>query len=183
MNGAGQVLVVPGLNGSGPAHWQSWIEPLVAARRVEQTDWTAPDIDTWSARVEQWIDACPSPVWLVAHSFGCLASVAAAGRVPAGRIAGALLVAPASPEKFGVTARIPATALPFPSILAASRNDPWMTYPSALSWAERWGSRIVDLGEAGHVNAEAGFGPWPDGLALLRQLQQGSAGPAGPAKT
>ena len=171
---AGQVLVVPGLNGSGPDHWQSWIEPLVAAQRVEQADWATPDIDLWSAQVEQWINACATPVWLIAHSFGCLASVVAAGRT-SGRIAGALLVAPASPEKFGIAARIPGQRLPFPSVLAASRNDPWMTYPSAASWAERWGARLIDLGEAGHVNPESGFGSWPDGLALLRQLQRDPA--------
>ncbi|AOF80674.1 serine hydrolase family protein [Methyloversatilis sp. RAC08] len=171
MNGlADPVLVVPGLNGSGPTHWQSWIEALIGAQRVEQDDWTRPDIDLWSARVEQAILAQTRAVWLVAHSFGCLASVVAASR-QAGRIAGALLVAPASPDKFGITARIPDTPLPFPAVLAASRNDPWMKFMSAAHWAERWDARLVDLGEAGHVNTESGHGPWPAGLELFRQLQ------------
>lgn len=167
------VLVVPGLNGSGPAHWQSWIEALVGARRVEQDDWTRPDIDLWSARVEHAIVAQARPVWLVAHSFGCLASVVAASRIP-DRIAGALFVAPASPDKFGITARMPDTPLPFPAVLAASRNDPWMKFLSAAAWADRWGVRLVDLGEAGHVNTESGHGPWPAGLELFRQLQAGA---------
>ncbi|WP_439535559.1 RBBP9/YdeN family alpha/beta hydrolase [Methyloversatilis sp.] len=167
---ADPVLVVPGLNGSGPAHWQSWIEALIGAQRVEQDDWTRPDIDLWSARVEQAIVAQARPVWLVAHSFGCLASMVAASR-QADRIAGALLVAPASPDKFGITARIPDTPFPFPTVLAASRNDPWMTFMSAMHWADRWGARLVDLGEAGHVNTESGHGPWPAGLELFSQLQ------------
>ena len=50
--GVSPVLVVPGLNGSGPAHWQSWIEGLIGAQRVHQDDWSRPDIDSWSARVE-----------------------------------------------------------------------------------------------------------------------------------
>jgi hypothetical protein len=39
-------------------------------------------------------------------------------------------------------------------------------------WADRWGSRLVHIGRAGHINAESGFGPWPQGLELLRTLQQ-----------
>lgn len=171
--GASPVLVVPGRNGSGPAHWQSWIEGLIGAQRVQQDDWARPDIDLWSARVEAAIGAQGRPVWLVAHSFGCLASVVAASRQP-DRIAGALLVAPASPDKFGITSRIPDTTLPFPAVLAASRNDPWMEFLSAAQWADRWGARLVDLGEAGHVNPESGHGPWPAGLELFRQLQAGA---------
>ncbi|MFH1813611.1 MAG: alpha/beta hydrolase [Pseudomonadota bacterium] len=164
------VLVVPGLNGSGPSHWQTWVEALIGAQRVEQDDWTRPDIDSWSARVEHAIVSQARPVWLVAHSFGCLATVVAASRL-ADRIAGALLVAPASPDRFGITARIPDTPLPFPTVLAASRNDPWMKFMSAAHWADRWGARLVDLGEAGHVNTESGHGAWPEGLELFRQLQ------------
>jgi predicted alpha/beta hydrolase family esterase len=108
---------------------------------------------------------------LIAHSFGCLASVVAASRLPE-RVAGALFVAPACPEKFGITARIPIAPLTFPAVLAASRNDPWMKYLSAVVWADRWGARLVDLGAAGHVNVDSGHGAWPEGLALFRDLQR-----------
>lgn len=176
-----RILVVPGLDGSGPGHWQSWIEPLLGAIRVEQADWTLPDIDLWSARVAEEIQQAPGPVWLVAHSFGCLASAVAAQRLP-GRVAGALFVAPANPEKFGITARIPGDAFAFPLVVAASRNDPWMKFLSAASWADRWGARLVDLGNAGHVNTESGHGPWPEGLALFRQLQQSVGSMQGAAR-
>ncbi|WP_430433864.1 RBBP9/YdeN family alpha/beta hydrolase [Methyloversatilis sp.] len=168
------VLVVPGLNGSGPEHWQSWIEPLLGATRVEQADWSQPDIDLWSARVADAVRLAPGRVWLVAHSFGCLASAVAAQTV-AERIAGALFVAPASPDKFGISERIPATPFPFPAVVAASRNDPWMKFLAAASWAERWGAQLVDLGDAGHVNTESGHGAWPEGLELFRRLQQSSS--------
>ncbi|HEY9194000.1 MAG TPA: alpha/beta hydrolase [Methyloversatilis sp.] len=166
-----RILVVPGLHGSGPAHWQSWIEPLLGAGRVEQADWSVPDIDRWATRVEQAVLRQQAPVFLVAHSFGCLASAVAAHRMP-GRIAGALFVAPANPEKFGIAARIPDVRFDFPSVLAASRNDPWMSYASAQSWAGRWGAELVDLGNAGHVNTDSGHGPWPEGLVLVERLRQ-----------
>lgn len=172
-----RILVVPGLHGSGPAHWQSWIEPLLGAGRVEQADWSVPDLDRWAARVEQEVLRQQAPVFLVAHSFGCLASAVAAQRVP-GRVAGALFVAPANPEKFGISARMPTDRLDFPSVLAASRNDPWMSYAASRSWAARWDAELVDLGKAGHVNTDSGHGPWPDGLALFERLRQQALLPA-----
>ena len=99
-------LIVPGLHGSGPAHWQSWLEALLPdARRVHQDDWSCPALPAWAERVTAEIDHAHGPVLLVAHSFGCLASVVAAARRPQ-RVAGLLLVAPADPDKFGVAAAL-----------------------------------------------------------------------------
>lgn len=81
-------LIMPGYQGSGPDHWQSWLEAqLPGARRIKGIDWGAPVLARWAAEV-------------------------------------------------------------------------------------RWGSRLVHIGRAGHINAESGFGPWPQGLELLRTLQQ-----------
>ena len=163
-------LIVPGLHGSGPAHWQSWLEELLPdARRVHQDDWSCPALPAWAERVTTEIDHARGPVLLVAHSFGCLASVTAASR-HADRIAGALLVAPADPAKFGVAALLPHQPLGYPGVLVASRDDPWVAFGTARHWAGRWGCRFIDLGEKGHVNAESGFGPWPEGHALWARL-------------
>ncbi|MGZ8218555.1 RBBP9/YdeN family alpha/beta hydrolase, partial [Methylomagnum sp.] len=166
---------VPGLRGSGPDHWQSWWEAREPrAARVGQTDWHAPDLARWSAQVGAAIDRAETPVWLVAHSFGCLASVHAAARRPE-RVAGALLVAPANPDKFGIGPDLPAQRLPYPSLLVASLNDPWMAFERAADWSARWGCRLVNLGRAGHINVESGFGPWPRGPRLLEELQHTAA--------
>jgi predicted alpha/beta hydrolase family esterase len=45
--------------------------------------------------------------------------------------------------------------------MVISDNDPWMRAAQARQWAQRWGSHVVNLGDAGHINAEAGFGPLP----------------------
>jgi predicted alpha/beta hydrolase family esterase len=63
-----------------------------------------------------------------------------------------------------------ANPLPFPTVLAASGTDPWADLESSRRLAARWGARFVDLGDAGHVNTGAGFGPWPRGEELLRDL-------------
>lgn len=163
-------LIVPGLNGSGPDHWQSWwlaLEP--DAVWVEQENWAQPDLGRWAGKVEAALDAAAHPVWIVAHSFGVLASVQAASRRP-DKVNGAFLVAPADPEKFCLSTRLHGKTLPFPSLVVASSNDPWMKLMHAAYWADRWGSRIVGIGNAGHINPESGFGPWVEGLALFRKF-------------
>lgn len=178
-------LIVPGFHGSGPTHWQSWMEAAIPdARRVRGIDWEMPALARWAVAVRREIDAAPVGVWIVAHSFGCLAAIAAAADRPA-RVAGLLLVAPAEPQRFsligladaGATiksadAALPMQVLPTASALVASRNDPWLSFDRASALAARWGGRLIDAGQAGHINADAGFGPWPAGLALLRAMQR-----------
>ncbi|MDR3372084.1 MAG: alpha/beta hydrolase, partial [Ancalomicrobiaceae bacterium] len=55
-------------------------------------------------------------------------------------------------------------------IVAASRNDPIMRFDRAEHWCRIWKADLVDVGDAGHINAEAGFGPWPHGLEVLAGL-------------
>lgn len=165
-------LIVPGLHSSGPAHWQSWFEERIpGSLRVIQADWTDAELSSWSARVRRDISRTPGRLFIAAHSFGVLAAVQAAFD-HSERIAGALLVAPADPDKFGVSDHLPLVTLPFPTVVVGSTNDPWMTLERAAHWADLWGADFVNLGAAGHINAEAGFGPWPEGLALLERLRR-----------
>ncbi|MEV4779755.1 RBBP9/YdeN family alpha/beta hydrolase [Burkholderia sp. LMU1-1-1.1] len=167
-----RVLIAPGLHNSGPDHWQSrWQRLFPAFERVEQEDWEAPDLARWSARVDRLrhtrtkLDD-PRPILIVAHSFGSLATVHSVARDPSG-VAGVLLVAPADPDKFDVADQLPKLALPVPSIMIGSTNDPWMAAPRAALWAERWRSQFIDGGRLGHINAESGLGDWPEGLQIL----------------
>jgi predicted alpha/beta hydrolase family esterase len=163
-------LIIPGLNSSGSAHWQTWFESrLPNAIRVIQADWKRASLPDWSSRVRRDISRHPGPILIAAHSFGALAAVQAAEDYSE-RIVGALLVAPADPDSFGVSDALPDKALTFPAKIVASRNDPWLRFERAAELAERWGTGLVDLGPAGHINAEAGYGPWPYGLTLLERL-------------
>ena len=171
-------LIIPGLYSSGPDHWQTWLEDRVPGTlRVAQSDWTKPDLPEWSRRVRHVIKTMPGKLVIVAHSFGVLASVQAAADFSE-RIAGALFVAPADPDRFGVAGHLPQGPLPFPTVLVASSNDPWMQAEQAAQWARRWHSEFVNLGAAGHINAEAGFGPWPEGLEHVERLRRHADGDA-----
>jgi hypothetical protein len=97
----------------------------------------------------------------VGHSFGCLALAHHLAQATDSPLHAALLVAPAEPDRFGLAEDLPQRRLPVMSTVVASRTDPWMSLASARRWATRWGSHVVDLGDAGHINAESGFGTLP----------------------
>nr|ABW82975.1 putative esterase [uncultured bacterium pEAF66] len=164
------VVIVPGLHDSGPAHWQSrWHRLHPECSRVRQDDFDDPRLAQWAARLDQVRAADPRPALLVAHSFGALTAVHSIARND-DNIAGALLVAPADPDKFGVADLLPAWRLPCPTLVVASANDPWMRLERAAQWAARWGSELVDAGRLGHINADSRLGDWPAGKTLLRTL-------------
>lgn len=166
-------LIVPGLNSSGPAHWQTWFEQrLTDAIRVVQSDWKRADLPQWTSRLRRELSRHEGPFVIAAHSFGVLAAVQAADDYRE-KIVGALLVSPADPDKFGIADHLPSGPLPFRSFVVASLNDPWLSLDKAARLADQWGSTFVDLGAAGHINTETGYGPWPYGLALLQQLDPG----------
>jgi hypothetical protein len=163
-------VLVPGLNDSGPEHWQSlWQARAEFWLRVTQSRWNSPDIGRWIDAIGRSLAGRSRPAVLIGHSFGALASccVAAAGRH---RIAGLLLVAPAEPSRFEVEDSVPSSPLGAPALVVASYNDPLMRFGRAAYWSKVWQADIADLGEAGHINAESGFGPWPYGLTLLHEL-------------
>lgn len=171
------VLIIPGLGGSGPEHWQSlWQARLPDARRVEQADLDKPDRAGWIAQLDVAVASAKAPPILVAHSLSC-ALVACWAAVHARPIHAALLVAPAdvdsdshTPPDAHVFRPIPMTPLPFPTIVAASRDDPYVAFRRALEMAKAWGAELVDLGDAGHINTSAGYGEWPEGERLLGRL-------------
>jgi predicted alpha/beta hydrolase family esterase len=176
------VLILPGYADSGPDHWQShWERADPTMRRVIQDDWLLPKLADWVARLEEEVRACVTPPVLVAHSLAC-SLVAHWATRPGARAAGALLVAPAdvdsrthTPDEVRSFSPIPLVGLPFPSIVVASTNDSFVTPARAAAFARAWGSRLVIFERAGHLNADAGFGPWPDGRRLLAELMKSDA--------
>lgn len=165
-----RLLMVPGLHGSGPNHWQSrWEKQLPHAQRVEQDQWDVPDLEVWSKRLARELQQSGKPALLIAHSFGCLASVHRA-KLDASRIAGALLVAPADPVKFGVAAQLSNVSLTFPAVVIGSTDDPWMRSERAAHWARQWHAGFVNAGALGHINADSGLGDWRYGLDQLTRL-------------
>jgi predicted alpha/beta hydrolase family esterase len=176
-----RILVVPGLHGSGPAHWQSrWQQLYPYFERVEQACWDVPDLAAWSAQLDRVLRASSQPTLIVAHSFGCLTAVRSL-QFNTHSVSGALLVAPADPDKFGVAGDLAQARLSVPAIVVGSMNDPWMEISNAARWANSWGGEFVNAGALGHINADSRLGDWRLGVLLLQRLA-GSIPAAGYAK-
>ncbi len=179
-----RVLIVPGLHDSEPGHWQSWLQGQFRhSLRVRQVDWEHPDLEAWSDRIAATLRSRPGHRWIaVAHSFGCLALAHHLSRqrdnftYGGAGIRGALFVAPADPERLGVSTAALAQRLRVPSRLIASSTDPWMEARTAKAWASTWGSRFISLGDVGHINPTSGFGPLPQAKAIVADMIRRLAG-------
>ncbi len=170
------VLLLPSWHNSGPDHWQSLWQSTHGYTRVEQHNWDFPLRGDWMIQLEEAVLAHPNAV-LVAHSLGCLLVAAwAAHSQHADKVKGALLVAPADVERPEMQHMLHSwnpivlERLPFQSIVAASRDDMYCRFIRASGLAYAWGSRLVDCGMSGHINADSRLGDWPEGFALLQDL-------------
>lgn len=177
------LLIVPGLRDHVAEHWQT----LLAARYP--TAHTVPpmgreDLDCAAkvAAIEAAAGAIAGPIVVVAHSGGSI-MVAHWSLTTKRKVTGALLATPPDFERempagyptiaqlaHGGWLPVPRRRLPFPSIVAASRNDPLGAYERVAYLAGEWGSELVDLGMVGHLNPASGFGEWNDADALIAKL-------------
>jgi predicted alpha/beta hydrolase family esterase len=170
------ILIIPGLGNSGAQHWQSIWERRFGFTRVEQKEWETPVCADWITTINNEIKKHdPGNIILVGHSLAC-ATIAWWAKEFNMTIKGALLVSPSDteadsypPDTIGF-APVPLIRLPFRSIAVISSNDYYVRPERAELFANSWGSELVNIGDAGHINAGSGFGEWDFGLELLKQL-------------
>lgn len=182
------LLIVPGLRDHVAEHWQTLLAARLGPRRPVRIvpPMGREDLDC-AARVEaieREVAAADAPLVLVAHSGGCV-MVAHWARVTrhAAAVRGALLATPPDfdrpmpagyPTLEALDASgwlpVPRQPLPFPSLVAASRNDPLGSFVRVSELARDWGSELVDLGAVGHLNPASGYGDWPEADALIERL-------------
>ncbi|MFG2275577.1 RBBP9/YdeN family alpha/beta hydrolase [Streptomyces chartreusis] len=181
------IVIVPGLRDHLDLHWQTLLADRLAeaGRTVRTVPPPAHDGLSRKARVaalDRVVTQLAEPVVLVAHSAGVITTVHWAQEHRA-EVRGALLVTPPDfdtplPEGYPAPEAladngwtpVPRSGLPFPSIVAASSDDPLGAPDRVRALALAWGSRIVELGAVGHLNPSSGYGPWPGAEELLREL-------------
>lgn len=170
-------FIVPGLGNSGPEHWQTYFETKGDNFiRINQQEWDAPNCVDWIETIDTALaNVDLNTVVLIGHSLACT-SIAHWAKRYGKKIKGALLVAPSDVDVPGYNfpttgfSPIPSDKILFKTIVVASTNDEWVTLERAQYFANNWGSEFVNIGEAGHINAAAGFGKWNEGLTLLEKF-------------
>jgi predicted alpha/beta hydrolase family esterase len=175
-----EILIVPGLGNSGDNHWQRrWGDRFRTARFVEQQEWGNPQRQPWVETIDTAVRMATRPVVLIAHSLGVSAVVHAAERMRDADVRGAFLVSAPDlelnanvPPETAPFSPVPRDPLPFPSMLVVSTSDPFCSLDRAVDFATCWGSDFHVAGDAGHINAASGHGPWPEGLLMFTRLMQ-----------
>jgi predicted alpha/beta hydrolase family esterase len=178
-------LILHGLVGSGPGHWQSWLAGRLraAGARVAYPDLPSPDaprLEAWQATLEGELRALPGAPVVVCHSLSCilwLHHCAAAVR-EGGCAERVLLVAPPSAAS-GVRPILPFFPVPLDAerVHAAAAGetrlvcarDPYCPEGAETLYGEPLGLPVDRLPDgARHINPEAGYGPWPAAEAWCR---------------
>lgn len=163
-------LILHGLGGSGPGHWQTWLAARLKAdsERVAYPD--LPDADmpalgSWRSVLDGELAALPAgETVVVCHSLACLLWLhhVADGGAQADRL---LLVAPPS-ESAGLAEIEAFFPAPLPALargarLVCSDGDPYCPEGAAALYGQPLDVPTDVLPGAGHVNPETGYGPWP----------------------
>lgn len=170
------IIILPGIGGSGSAHWQSrWETEGNTFSRFAPASWDEPQLSDWLSALDAAVRQAEAPPVLVAHSLACLlvAHWQMKSTLP---VAGAMLVAVPDPDGAAFPAEALSFADPptgrfrFPSILIASGNDPYATPDYSRMRAAQWGSQLIEAGDLGHINAGSGLGEWAEGRVVLRDF-------------
>lgn len=176
------VVVVPGLGGSGPTHWQThWEFAHPEWIRCEQRDWDHPALEEWVETLGLTVASALLPVVLVGHSLGVATIAHAAARGLLTQVERAFLVAMPDIERADFPADLcpgfaplPRFPLPFPATMVGSTNDPWTSPERLRAFCSILGATYLDVGERHHIGTHSGLGAWEEGLGLFDRFLAGS---------
>jgi len=164
-----KVMLLHGWNGSDLPHWQAWLAKELVIRNiavsfVQLSDKDFPDKDTWIKEANEAIDSF-KPDTIICHSLGtilwfylCNAGIA--------EIKNLLLVAPTrdlsnyEELKTFFPVIIPASLKAKNSLMITSDNDPYLSSQEAKELQIQLQIKHIELHNAGHINADSGYGKW-----------------------
>ncbi|QCK15801.1 RBBP9/YdeN family alpha/beta hydrolase [Mangrovivirga cuniculi] len=170
---------IPGLHNSDENHWQTLLEKTHPEDfiRINQENWDQPECNAWINKIERdLLTKNHLDLILIGHSIGCIAIVKWVEKF-GHAIKGALLVAPSDSENENYPSYIkgftpiPKSKLPFPTLVVGSTNDHVTTVERTKEFAANWGSKLIMLEDAGHIEPKSGFGPWPQVEVLIKELE------------
>lgn len=185
-------LILHGLGGSGPTHWQNWLAGELAHHggSVDLPQFSSPDepsLAVWLAELRSHLAAMPADGSVervvVAHSLAGLLWLHHAAGVfdPGLRVDRVLLVAPPAPD-FAGEPLISEFLHPVldPTVvrraagstrLVVGDGDPYCTLAQAKELAEALRIEVDVIVGGGHLNVDAGYGSWGAVLKWVRSAR------------
>ncbi|WP_297432385.1 alpha/beta hydrolase [Sulfurimonas sp.] len=175
-----KVLLLHGWGGSDYPHWQSWLAGEVAKEYgcvyfLKFSDFDTPKYNVWMQELKTALEGF-KPDIVICHSLAntlwfhyCLENSLEK------KLQKLYLVAPPSldcsieelSEFF--PAKLPATLNAANTLLITSTNDPYMTQDEAQNLQKKLDIETKVLENAGHINADSGFGEWKWMLQELKK--------------
>ena len=166
-----RVLLVHGWGGSDFPHWQSWLAGEIAKEYgtvefLRFSDVDAPKLDVWSSELMEALESFKPDV-VICHSLANTLWFHLSNRENLREIEKLYLVAPPSmkcdvselAEFFPL--EIPTQLYAKEALLICSTNDPYISMSEAENLQKELGIEMKVLVNAGHINAESGYGEWP----------------------
>lgn len=165
-----KVLILHGWGGSDFPHWQSWLASELVkdygkVSFLKFSDFDSPKLDVWKKELEdELLDFKPDIV--VCHSLANTLWFHLCNDININEVEKLFLVAPPSincdikelEEFFPV--EIPKSLSAKNTILVTSTNDPYMNQDEAKELQHSLNIEMKVLENAGHINADSGFGKW-----------------------
>jgi predicted alpha/beta hydrolase family esterase len=173
-----KVLLLHGWGGSDNPHWQSWLASEIAKEYgkvsfLKFSDFDFPKKDIWKEELLKELDDF-KPDIVICHSLANILWFHLCNEEKLSEVKKLFLVAPPSLEHeikevksfFPIKAPINLNAKEV--LLICSTNDPYMDIQEAKSLQKKLNVEMEVLKDAGHLNANSGFGPWPWMLNKLK---------------
>jgi predicted alpha/beta hydrolase family esterase len=170
------IKIVPGLNNSGPEHWQTIWEKKYGFTRVSQEEWDYPVYKEWEKNlIENLSSENSCDIVLITHSLGCLLTVKAMPKIRK-YLKAVFLVAPPDPKSqqfpdfLDSFEYLPEANLELPGILVYSENDQYASPLFCIEKGKQWGFETISVGKKGHINSDSNIDDWSEGFNLFQKL-------------
>jgi len=165
-----KVLILHGWGGSDFPHWQSWLAGEIAKDYGTVSFLRFKDVDNvslkeWREELKEHLKSF-EPDIVICHSLANTLWFHMCNDKELRGIEKLYLVAPPSMEcdieelKTFYPITIPTDLYAKKAILVTSTNDPYMTQDEAKTLQNELGVEMKVLQNAGHINADSGYGKW-----------------------
>jgi len=165
-----KVLLLHGREGSDFPHWQAWLAAEIAKNYgtvnfLKFDNYDFPNKTIWKNQLTKEIKDF-NPDIVICHSIANILWFNICNSEKIKKIKKLFLVAPPSLScdieelKSFYPCKLPSSLFAKEAILVSSTNDPYITQNEIKKMAKKLNIPTKILQDAGHINADSGFGEW-----------------------